>query len=358
MRDTMNIPINKGNYTMEPPERDQLFEFYRGESWEKGYADYRCSWAEYPKRQYISDYPIHIDLELSTACNLKCPMCYTTTKEFQKNVGARFMEYGLFRKIIDEIAGKSISVRLSLRGEATLHPHFLDCIRYAKEKGIKEVSTLTNGSTLNRDFFTQAMDAGLDWITISVDGLGETYEKIRKPLRFEDTLQKLRDIKSIKLQRNLRKPVIKVQAVWPSIKENPEAFYNTFAPLADLVAFNPLIDYLGNDNEILYEDDFSCCQLYQRLVIVSDGHALACSNDEDGKLVVGDANRETIRDIWHGGPLNSLRDIHRQPNGFMQVPICKRCYLPRLTDETETAIVNEREIVIKNYVNREQSVGS
>ena len=59
-------------------------------------------------------------------------------------------------------------------------------IRYAKAKGIKEVSTLTHGFKLSLPFFEQITDAGIDWITISIDGIGDTYERIRAPIRFEE----------------------------------------------------------------------------------------------------------------------------------------------------------------------------
>ena len=201
------------------------------------------------------------------------------------------------------------------------------------------------------------MEAGIDWITISVDGLDKMYESIRKPLKFSETLRKLQDIKRIKDEAGVHKPVIKVQAIWPSIKENPEKFYNTIAPYVDAIAFNPLIDYLGNDDEIIYEDNFSCCQLYQRLVVGADGRVMMCSNDEEGTVIVGDANGERIHEIWHGDALNRIRDTHRKKDGFLKIPVCGRCYLPRLTEDWDIAKVNGREFIIRNYVNRKQDIG-
>lgn len=352
------IPINKGNYSMEPPEREALFEKHRGAGWEEEYCRYRTNWSEYPRARFVSDFPLLVDLELSSLCNLSCPMCYTISPEFREKVGAGLMDFGLFRKIIDEIGGKTPAVRLSLRGEPTIHPHFIEAIRYAKSRGVREVSTLTNGSRLDREFFMQAMEAGIDWITLSVDGVGETYESIRKPLRFDETLERIRQIRSIKRERNAHRPVIKIQAVWPSIRENPEQYYNTFAPEVDLVAFNPLIDYLGNDRDILYDDRFCCPQPYQRLVIGSDGRALMCSNDEESSVIVGDAGRESIHDIWHGPELSRIRALHRRQGGFREIAACARCYLPRRTDDTETAVVNGRHFHIRNYVNRSQKIGS
>jgi len=353
-----NIPINKGNYLLETPEREALFEKYRGEGWEEEYAAYRSNWHAYPEAQKVSDYPLLVDLELSTACNLKCPMCYTITEEFKRKVPSQLMEFSLFTRIIDEIRGRVPALRLSLRGEPTIHPRFIDCIEYAKNNGIREVSFLTNGSTLSAEFFTRVMEAGADWITISVDGLGEMYESIRKPLKFQETLEKIRQIREIKERAGRHRPVIKVQAVWPSIKDDPQAFYDTFAPHVDLIAFNPLIDYLGKDSEIVYEEGFICCQQYQRMVIGADGRVMICSNDEESSVVVGNAAHETVRSIWHGEKLQRYRDLHRQPDGFRQVPLCTRCYLPRKTEEGEHADVNGASVPVNNYVNRSQAIGS
>lgn len=351
------VPINKGNYSMDTSEREALFESYRGEGWAAEYAEYRLNWSEYPRKQYVSHYPLLVDIELSSICNLQCPMCYTITDAFRSCVNATLMEMELFTKIIDEIAGKVPAIRLSLRGEATLHPQFIECVRYAKKKGIPEVSTLTNGSTLTEHYFSDMLDAGIDWITISVDGQGSVYEGIRKPLRFDDTFDKIRQIAKIKAVKKKHKPVIKIQSIWPAIKDDPEQFYNLFLPYVDLIAFNPLIDYLHNDTEIIYDDNFRCPQLYQRLVVGADGQAMACSNDEEGLNIVGDANQQMISAIWHGNHMRRLRDIHATPCGFKQFPACRKCYLPRQTDDSEHTLICGRVVTVRKYLNRHEVIG-
>lgn len=353
-----NIPINKGNYSsFETLEREELFEHYKAEGWENEYKTYRANWSKFPQEQLINNYPILVDIELASVCNLKCPMCYTITDEFKEKVNAKLIDFELFTKIIDEIGDKVPALRLSLRGESTLHPKFVECIQYAKDKGIKEVSTLTNGSKLTIDFFEKIVKAGMDWITISVDGLDEEYEKIRKPLKFNDTLQKIKDMKRYKAEHNLHKPVIKIQGIWPSIKKDPSAYYNVLQPHVDLIAFNPLIDYLQKDTDIVYIENFSCPQLYQRLVVGADGLVMMCSNDEEGGHIIGDANKQSIHEIWHGEALNNVRALHKKQNGFMELDVCKKCYLPRATESSEKSVVNGREFSILNYVNRKQSIG-
>ena len=350
------VPINKGNYSMDTPERETRFDEYRGEGWVAEYSEYRRNWSEFAGNQTVSDYPLLVDIELASVCNLRCPMCYTITDEFKQQVTTTRMDFDLYKKIIDEIGGKVPAIRLSLRGEATLHTKFVECIRYAKEKGIKEVSTLTHGGKLTLPFFERIVAAGIDWITISVDGTGKTYEKIRKPIKFDELLDKIKSMKRFKEERGLHRPVIKVQGIWPAIKENPQAYYDTFSPCTDLVAFNPLIDYLSKDTEIDYLENFTCPQQYQRLVIGADGLVMKCSNDEENREVIGDANKETVHQLWHGEKMQAVRRMQLSPQGFMQSAVCRKCYLPRKTTEEE-ANVDGRTFIVRNYCHRNQEIG-
>ena len=342
---------------MDTPERGARFEQCRGDGWEQEYAEYRRKWSEYPQQQQVSEYPLLVDIELSSVCNLACPMCYTITDEFKQQVNVTRMDWELYKKIIDEIDDKVPAIRLSLRGEATLHTKFIEAIKYAKDHGIKEVSMLTHGGKLTLPYFQKMAEAGIDWITISIDGVGETYERIRKPLKFGDLLDKIKAIKQYKGEHKLKRPVIKVQGIWPAIAESgPDTYYNTFAPCTDLVAFNPLIDYLSNDTHIEYLEEFTCPQQYQRLVIGADGLVMKCSNDEENREVIGDINQETVHQVWHGEKMQAERNMHLQPRGFMQSAVCRKCYLPRKTED-EAAQVGERTFTVRNYVHRIQLIG-
>lgn len=351
------IPINKGHFDLDTPDRTAAFSAKLAKGWERDYEEYRRLWVDLAKRREIRDYPLLVDLELSSKCNLHCPMCYTITEEFLSRVNKKYMEFDLFKKIIDEVAGKVFAIRLSLRGESTLNRHFLEAIEYAKQKGIREVSTLTHGKKFTGDYLRKAVAAGIDWITISIDGTGETYNRIRHPLTWEATLGRLKEIKDLKDRLGTDKPVIKVQGIWPAIRENPTAYYEALEPYSDLIAYNPLIDYLHNDSQIVYEENFACPQLYQRLAVGSDGKVMMCSNDEDAQHPVGDAYKQTIHEIWHGEAMNKVREIHSRPGGFKALAVCRNCYYPRKAVADEAATVSGRAIAIENYINRPQQVG-
>jgi len=356
----MFIPINKGQFTLETQERIDAFNIKRGYGVLEDFFKNRRQWVDFPKNQYVADYPLHIDIELSSLCNLQCPMCYTITDQFKTKVNTQLMDYDLFKKIVDECAvGDVYSIRLSLRGESFLHPRIVECVNYAKTKGIKEVSTLTNGYRLDEELFTQVMHAGLDWITISFDGLGKTYEKIRHPATYERAVQKVTNYFGIKKKYRFIKPVIKVQSIYPAIKDNPSAYYEVFAPITDMVSANPLIDYLKKDTGqvVQYEKNFSCPQLYQRLAVGADGKIMMCSNDIENEQVLGNAYTQTIHEMWHCTKLERARSIHKLHKGIKEYNVCSKCYLPRKT-ESSIVTIDNKEIIAENYVNRSQVIGS
>ena len=143
-----NVQLNKGHYNLDSPERMALFSKKMAENWEEGYRKYRESWEEMPKQRKVGEYPVLVDIELASNCNLRCPMCYTTTQHFKDNVKRKLMRWDLYKKVIDEIAYNVPAVRLSWRGESTLHNKFVEAVEYAKSRGIGEISFLTNGYRL------------------------------------------------------------------------------------------------------------------------------------------------------------------------------------------------------------------
>jgi MoaA/NifB/PqqE/SkfB family radical SAM enzyme len=342
------ILINKGNYEcLEPPERIDAFHAARAFGSETAYYRYREEWIKRPMECRYGEYPLHVDLELSTACNLKCPFCYTVLDKFKMCREREFMDFALFRKIIDEISDKVPSVRLSLRGESTLHPDYIKCIHYAKSKGVLEVSSLTNISKMTAAFFEKVLLAGLDWLTVSFDGLYDEYERNRYPLKFEESYEKLRKMKEIKAYYNVPKPAVKIQAVWTGIEKNLQEFYDKMAPFCDEVAFNPLMDYSCID-DYAEDEDFVCVQPYQRLVVQNTGKACYCAFDEFSEGPdIGDANECSIHEIWNGTALSEIRKLHRE-EGWRSMELCRHCPITKAV-KNDIFEISGRKIIVRNY---------
>ena len=55
--------------------------------------------------------------------------------------------------------------------------------------------------------------------------------------------------------------------------------------------------------------------------------------------------------------MNKVRKIHKKCNAINESEVCKKCYLPRKT-QNDKCIVDGREITIFNYTKRSQIIGT
>ncbi len=87
-------------------------------------------------------------LEITSACNLKCPMCFASS-----GPGGRHLSFAECRSAIDllvEAEGRPEVLQLS-GGEPTIHPEFLRVLRYAAGQPIDVVMINTNGVRFAHD---------------------------------------------------------------------------------------------------------------------------------------------------------------------------------------------------------------
>jgi pyruvate-formate lyase-activating enzyme len=102
-----------------------------------------------------------------TACNSRCIFCLDTDTPRNVYIPEEDVRRELLRGREQLHADKVI---LS-GGEGSIHPKFIDFVRYAKEIGYDRVQTVTNGVMFaKREFYSAAVEAGLGEITFSLHG--------------------------------------------------------------------------------------------------------------------------------------------------------------------------------------------
>ena len=233
------------------------------------------------------------------------------------------MDFDLFERAIKECAENGLySIRLSWRGECTLHPMIFEMIELAKRRGIAEVSFLTNGSMLEHTFCRKLISSGLDYLTISVDGLEEHYNQTRKPLLFRETVKRIAHFYRLKEDHGQGFPKIKIQGIYSCFKQDPELYYRTFQPISDLVSFNLEHDYSIERQEA--EGKVCCPYLWQRLTVTSSGVIPLCIADWDIDHRLADLNHTTISAVWHGNKMNAIRALHKTGSQENLTP-CMKC---------------------------------
>src|SRR5947208_11244878 len=114
--------------------------------------------------------PEIVQIESTNICNAKCVFC--PRDDMHRDQGVMSRE--LFKKVVDECAALGIThVRMHNYGEAFLDRYLTEKVRYAKEKGIREVGVISNGSLITEKVARGIIEAGLDAINISVDAGGK-----------------------------------------------------------------------------------------------------------------------------------------------------------------------------------------
>ncbi len=111
-----------------------------------------------------SDYHLEtINLELTTACPLRCPQCYCTLKS------AKHIDLDIAKRRVDEAAALGARVLLLSGGETMCYPHLYELIRYSSIK-IKEIKIAISGCFFTQIAFDQLVAAGVTEISVSLNG--------------------------------------------------------------------------------------------------------------------------------------------------------------------------------------------
>ena len=284
----------------------------------------RIKFRIFPKLMIVPDFPSHLDVELASACQMRCPMCYTThLPDRLKGI----MTWDLYVKIVDEAVQRKVySIKLSWRGEPMLNKHLVDMVRYAKEKGIKEVAFLTNAERLSPEIAEALVDAKLDWMSVSADGIGKIYDEIRFPAKFKETIERVRYMKAYRDKKGLKRPLIRVQSIMSAVEADPDAYFKVWEGVVDRI--NILTDHIRDfetRDDLEFDHYFVCPKPWHRLNIAHDGRVHQCGSDYSAELNFGDCNTQSMHEIWHGEGNTKLRASFKRHTYLDDFPVCHHC---------------------------------
>lgn len=154
---------------------------------------------------WLSTLPQITTIEVTNACNLNCPMCSRDAIIKQRGLG--FMKLADFKAVVDKYHAQLFHVRLFLHGESTLHPDLPEMIAYLngyRGKNVRSIGLTTNGVLVSPEYFRRLVDAGLDNIEFSFEGIDkQTYESIRKGANFGQVKYHIQDACRINRERGI-----------------------------------------------------------------------------------------------------------------------------------------------------------
>lgn len=289
------------------------------------FREYRAKWKAYPETFTVGDFPLFIDIEVTSACNLKCPFCATTFRG--REIKAGFISSDVVKRIVDEGSEKDLyGIKFNIRGEPLLHPKIHDFVKYAKDKKLIDVYFNTNALLLTDDVAHKLIDGGLDRLSVSIEGYTkDVYEKYRVGSSFEMIVKNIENMQALKKKLGVSHPKIRVQTVMlPEIKIIFEEYKKFWSNIADEVAYLDYKEMKTKKKGVQYP--WACPQLWQRMAIWWDGTILPCNHDDDGLLNLGNVREVSIVDAWHSEKLAGIRKAHKE-NSAHNIPACDGCYL-------------------------------
>lgn len=294
-------------------------------------------------RKKALDFPIEIQIQTINACNGSCLMC--PISQIKKQEITTISER-LFDKIIKEIIEENQRPRyidLYLQNEPLMDKNIFKKISRVKEMGEKLISTVlvSNGSLFEDEKIKELEKSGLDLLIISLDALTEkTYNKIRQGLDFKKVLSNIDKILESQYKNYFFVGFVKqkdninefndFKKYWGK-KGVPTWIFNITNRTGDLENYE---DFTIEDNDKSFikksKNSFAkrfikCCPIpLTTFNILSNGDVILCCDDYSKKLILGNVNESSIKEIWNSNKYEKIRESFFG-NEYKKIGVCSNC---------------------------------
>ena len=280
-------------------------------------------------------------IEVTNACNLKCPMCLRTTDMLRKS---NLLDLDLLKTMNErgDFDG-SYYIELQLAGEPTLHPKLEEIVDYLKTEVGVMVGLSTHGLLMDKPRVQRAL-AKVDALTISVDSVvPETYAKFRPPAKLEDLYRCIDSLFAYfdewftyeRLQTH-KLPFVELQMIDAARIRGKAASLDGLVEVSEERGWDKyascrmqgdcFIEMQDGEKQQANED--LCINPYMSVSIACNGDVLSCcyifEPSKTQPNVYGNLNDASLLEIWNGRQANDMRDKTQKgcPEGA-----CTKCYL-------------------------------
>lgn len=122
--------------------------------------------------------------EVTMACNMRCKHCGSSCTD--KLPGELTTEKAL--QLCDELGELGMKYITLSGGEPTLREDIFQIISRLRKNNVIP-NMITNGWNITEEFVKKAKDAGIGTVAISIDGLEETHDYIRRPGSYKKSME-------------------------------------------------------------------------------------------------------------------------------------------------------------------------
>lgn len=246
------------------------------------------------------------------------------------------MPTGHFKYLVSQ--GHNLGVNtISLfgHGESLLDNDLAEKIRYCSEAQFDTFIT-TNAALLSPDCAYEILEAGLSHIRFSAHGFGEDYNTVHRRLDWGKFIENVGNF--IRVKDELDADCAISVSVIPMNGEELDIIRNFWEPNCDfLEVWKPHNWADGREFRTETAKRKKTCGRPESgpVQIQADGLMIVCCWDYDGKMVVGDTNKNTIEEILLSDEFNEIRRKHK--TGDHSGLLCEHC--DQLNVETESPLL-------------------
>ncbi len=298
---------------------------------------------EYPIKKKPHPFPSIIQIQTINACNASCKMCPYATNPPKET---KRMSDELFEKIIKEIVkeSKSTFIFLYLQNEPLMDNDIFKKIKLIKRLSEETISTglFTNGSLFTDKKIKELISSGNNVLIVSLDAFTQkTFNKIRKGLNFNHIVANVNKIKNSKYSKTLAVEFTVQKDNIKEFKQFIRFWKKQHVPVVvnyisnrsgDLKDFDEMsiplsnIPFFRRWGVKVYKKIIKCCPaVLSTFNILSNGDVILCCNDYSKKLILGNVNTSSIKEIWNGPKYQKIREMFY--NGeYRKIPTCRYCY--------------------------------
>ena len=281
-------------------------------------------------------------MEVFGGCNYTCQMCPQSNPGRGKHF-TRKMPLEKFEKILDDLVPRYGYPQINLEGsgEPTMAKDLFNYVKAVKKRNLK-CFMYCNGARLKGEFMKKVIDAGIDFIRISVIGYNkDLYKKWMNVDNFDLILSNIQEIKKYIEFSGSKCQLSTYHLITDNSKINFEI--NQYKRnVIDLVNSQAYIwkmhNWSGNYDNINKRSSLekrSCGRPFAPELTVRAGgekgrtaavvpccQTLGPPNEE--KSILGHLDQDTYEEIWNGEKFSKLRKAHEEKK-FDNIEYCKNC---------------------------------
>lgn len=271
--------------------------------------------------------PAQIDIELNSACNLKCNFCIQSVRD----MGKAIMDFDTFDRVVKEaVALGTRSLKLNWQNEPMIHKDLAMYISHARSLGMVNIFFSSNGILLTKEMTHNLVHSGMTKIFISLDAVNEeTYFKQRNSRKFNQIKENIEYFLNYRNSIDFKYPLLRVNFLKNKVNASEELeFINTWEGRADMIniqEMNALIDVPADDFYLSKGDTpYKCSMPFKQLVFTAKGDILPCCTMYGIEHKIGNVRDMSVADAWTSKKAEYLRDLHSEGR-IKEDSICKKC---------------------------------